>query len=105
MGWVLSNEFQINNGVRLGGILSPVLFGVHKDGLLEKLVNAKVGCFIGNAFLGVLVCADDLALVAPTPFAMRKLLSFCDTYSYDYSVSFNDSKSKCLHSNGGMRFS
>ena len=47
-------------------------------GLLEKLINAKVGCFIGNAFLGVLAYADDLALIAPTPSAMRKLLSICD---------------------------
>ena len=59
------------------------------DGLPEKLINAKVGCFIGNAFLGVLAYADELALVAPTPFAMRKRLSICDAYGHEYSVSFN----------------
>ena len=54
-------HFQIKNCVRQGGILSPILFGIYMDGLLEKLINAKVGCFIGNAFLRVLAYADDLA--------------------------------------------
>ena len=101
---VLSNEFQIKNGVRQGGILSPILFGIYIDGLLQKLINAKVGCFIGNAFLGVLAYADDLALIAPTPSAMRKLLSICDAYGHEYSVSFNASKSKCIYFNAGVRF-
>jgi hypothetical protein len=48
MDGVLSNEFQIRNGVRQGGILSPILCGICMGGLLEKLINAKVGCFIGN---------------------------------------------------------
>jgi hypothetical protein len=46
--------------------------------LLVKLIDAKVGCFIGVAFLGVVVHADDHALVALTTLAMRKLLSNCE---------------------------
>jgi hypothetical protein len=56
------------------------------DGLLENLIDVKVGFFSGNAFLGVIAYANDLAIVAPTPFAMRKLLSMCDAYGHEYSV-------------------
>jgi hypothetical protein len=52
------------------------------DGLLENLINAKVGCFIGNAFLGVFAYADNLAIASPIPFAMRKLLNICDAYGH-----------------------
>jgi len=34
------------NGVKQGGVLSPVLFCVYKDGLLFALCATKTGCFI-----------------------------------------------------------
>jgi hypothetical protein len=36
---VYTNRFPIQNGVKQGGILSPVLFCIYIDGLLDKLGN------------------------------------------------------------------
>ena len=41
------------NGVKQGGVLSPVLFGVYIDGLLATLKDAGIGCHIGSQFVGV----------------------------------------------------
>jgi hypothetical protein len=36
-----------SNGVKLGGVSSPVLFCLYIDGLLVALLQVGVGCFIG----------------------------------------------------------
>ena len=66
------------------------------DDLLLALSKSGVGCYIGSNFVGALVYADDIVLIAPTTTAMRKLLSMCGEYAIEYCISFNASKSKCL---------
>ena len=57
VGWdkSLSAPFHVSNGVRQGGVLSPVLFSVYLDGLLQKLADSGVGCHWGHLFAGA-VC-------------------------------------------------
>lgn len=93
---VTTDYFLAINGVKQGGVLSPVLFCVYIDGLLTALTNAGVGCFIGDNFVGALAYADDIVLLAPSASALRKMLVICDQYANEYSISFNASKSKCL---------
>jgi len=93
---VFSNRFLVRNGVKQGGILSPVLFCIYFDGLLCRLEKANVGCFIGNVFVGALAYADDVVLLAPTPRAMRIMLGICDSYANEFHVIYNAKKSKCI---------
>ena len=58
--------FPVRNGVRQGGIISPVLCWIYIDGLLCMLSESGVGCYIGRVFVGALAYADDNALLAPT---------------------------------------
>ena len=71
---VFSDYFCVLNGVKQGGVLSPVLFCVHIDELLLKLSAAGVGCYMGSTFVGALAYADDIVLICPTPSALRLLL-------------------------------
>lgn len=91
-----SEYFLAINGVKQGGVLSPVLFCLYIDGLLLALSKAGVGCFIGSTFVGALAYADDIVLIAPTASALRLLLAICDSYASDYCILFNAQKSKCL---------
>ena len=47
VGWGVSksNYFSLSNGVKQGGVLSPVLFTLYIDKLLIKLKLSRVGCF------------------------------------------------------------
>jgi Reverse transcriptase (RNA-dependent DNA polymerase) len=92
----LSSTFPVTNGVKQGGILSPILFCVYYDELLQELRRTNTGCHIGSWFVGVLAYADDLALLAPSASAMRKLLATCEQFSQRFSLSFNAAKSKCM---------
>jgi hypothetical protein len=61
-GGCLSEPFGVSNGVRQGGVLSPVLFAVYLDGLLEELSDSGVGCYWGHMFAGALCYADDITM-------------------------------------------
>ena len=93
---VLSEYFLVTNGVKQGGVLSPVLFCIYIDNLLVQLSKSGFGCYIGNTFVGALAYADDIVLVAASASATRMLLSICDDFASEYSISFNSTKSKCM---------
>ena len=86
------------NGVRQGGVASPVMFCVYIDELLSGLRDKGVGCWFGKFFVGAIAYADDIVLLAPSAGAMRAMLSVCDQFGSQYSVKFNATKSK------GMQF-
>jgi len=83
---VQSRWFGVMNGVKQGGVLSPILFCVYIDDLLKSLAEANVGCYIGSCFVGVLAYADDLVLLAPTATAMRRMLHICEEFANTFSV-------------------
>ena len=92
-----SAAFKVLNGVKQGGIISPIMFCVYIDDLLLSLKSSGVGCYMGNFFVGALAYADDIVLLAPSANAMRRMLLCCDSYASDYNIIFNASKSKCIH--------
>ena len=77
---ILSSSFNAVNGVKQGGVLSPVLFCIYIDSLLTKLSESGIGCYMDDNFLGALGYADDIILIDPSPSAMCKLLAICDGY-------------------------
>ena len=81
---MFSLYFPIHNGVRQGAISSPILFCLYIDELLVKLKLSKVGCYIGNVFVGALCYADDLSLLAPSADAMRKMLRICEEFAAEH---------------------
>lgn len=99
VSWTGTNSasFLASNGVKQGGVLSPILFCIYMDGLLHRLASAGVGCFMGDEFVGAVAYADDIVLVAPTPSAMSKMLTICDEFAVEHNVLYNALKSKCIY--------
>ena len=92
----LSQPFEVTNGVRQGGVLSPLFFSVYIDDLLLKLKNAGIGCHIGNYYFGALGYADDIVLLCPTKEGLRNMIRICETYAAEHDIIFNGNKSKLL---------
>jgi len=76
-GNVMSEIISVSNGVKQGGVMSPILFTIYMDELLIILSMSGVGCYIGNTYCGSLGYADDVILLCPTLMSMRKMLSIC----------------------------
>jgi len=72
----MSDYFNALNGVKQGGVISPILFGIYIDDLLVSLSQLGVGCYVAGNFVGAIVYTDDIVLISPTPLGMRKLLFF-----------------------------
>ncbi len=87
--------FGVVNGVKQGGVLSPLLFAVYIDGLLIRLEETGVGCHMGIRFIGALTFADDLNLLAPNLSGLKILIDVCKKYAKVFNIKFNGSKS-CL---------
>ena len=99
----LSASFTVTNGVRQGGVLSPILFIVYMDELLQKLRKSGYGCYIGPHFLGALAYADDIVLVSPTKNGLKSMANICEKYSSEYNIVFNASKSQyCIFRNSNV---
>ena len=45
--------------VRQGGVLSPILFGIYIDGLVNLVDKTNIGCKIGAICTGIFLHADD----------------------------------------------
>ena len=89
---VNSPYFSISNGVRQGGILSPILFTLYMDTLLKRLESHGIGCHIGHYYYGALSYADDLALLCPSVSGLQEMLNICDEFSKEFDVQFNAKK-------------
>ena len=87
---------NVTNGVRQGGILSPVLFSVYMDDLSVLLNSSKVGCVLNGITTNHLMYADDTCLLAPSPAALQQLLRICSEFAISNSVVFNESKTKLM---------
>jgi len=95
-GSSLSNPFNVTNGVRQGGILSPILFNLYMNDLSIMLNESKIGCKINGRMCNHLMYADDTCIVAPCPSALKKLLDICCVFAEQHSVKFNGKKSKYI---------
>ena len=99
---VRSDSFRITNGTRQGSVLSPVLFSVYLDNLLQELRIQGVGCHMGGVWVGAAGYADDIILLAPSRAAMQKMLKVCEVYASSHNLCFSTdpmpskSKTKCI---------
>jgi hypothetical protein len=91
-----SAAFSCTNGLRQGGVASPILFSVYFDELLERLKFSGAGCHVNHTFTGAVAYADDVTLLAPSLGGLDVLLRVCDEFAQEYSVTFNSKKTVCI---------
>ncbi len=82
--------FTSTNGVRQGGIISPLMFTMYMDELIKELKASGIGCHIGHEYLGFLGYADDLKLMCLGIKGLQKMISICEKFGEKYSVKYNE---------------
>jgi hypothetical protein len=91
-----SKSFVITRGTRQGSVLSPYLFNIFIDELLEKLSMSNFGIHIGNKLYNSFAYADDITVMSSSVTGLQKLIDICTDYSKRWRFNFNKDKSKCM---------
>ena len=93
---VMSQRFNISNGVRQGGIMSPLLFGVYIDELMQTLKANGIGCYMGHYYCGAFGYADDIILLCPSVTGLEAMIKVCEQFAHKHNILFNGKKSKFM---------
>ena len=74
-GSTLSSKFQVTNGVRQGGVLSPLLFNVYVNELSKLLNKSGIGGNMGGTIINYMLYADDICIVSLSLSGLQQLLN------------------------------
>ena len=95
MEWGDSSTFVMENGIKLGAVLSAVLFCVYIDELFSLLRRKRSGCWVNG--VGMLAYADYIMLLSPTLEGLQDMADTCAAYMsvHNLSVSTHPDPRKC----------
>ena len=83
-------------GVRQGGVLSPYLFAIFIDDLIDRVKSSNTGCFLSFICCCVFLYADDILLLSPSITGLQALLTACERELDDLDMRINVTKSSCF---------
>ena len=89
--------FSPENGVRQGDTMSPTLFALYINDLVENLNEIGKGVKIGNNSVSALLYADDIVLLAEKETDLQDMLNVLDKWCTNWRMVVNISKTKILH--------
>ena len=94
-----SYSFAASQGVFQGSILSPHLYNIYTEELLETISESSCrGTSIHGTFSGIVAYADDIILLSPTLSGLQQLLDKCMDYFNTTGISLNTGKTEFVAS-------
>ena len=89
--------FNIEEGLKQGCVLSPVLFCIYINELAKMYRNKNVGVSIFNVKISCLFCADDVVLISENENDhLQNMLNIASDFSKKWKLDFNHSKSNVV---------
>ena len=82
--------------IRQRCILSPILFSMYTEGLLDRLRRMNAGVSVGRDKVCMLLYADDVVVMTESAKELQSLLDVVNEYGRDFGVNFSCKKSKVM---------
>ena len=87
-----SRPYIVQQGVKQGGILSPSLYKIYINNLLNSLQECNLGSVIGSIYIGSPTCADDVLLLSNNKHELQAMLDTANKYSQTHSYQIHPQK-------------
>ena len=84
----ISDSFQVLQGTRQGGVLSPILYLVSIDDLILELKASMEGLIVYNIILGSPIVADDMLLLSLSKFGLSIIMQICYRHSLKWYFGY-----------------
>ena len=91
-----TQPFPINQGVRQGYVLSPLLFNVFLADLPKKLNMVQEKLVVDDLELNSLYWADDIVLLSKSQEKSSEMINVLASYCKENKLTINIKKTKCL---------
>lgn len=96
-GCMVSKFFQLTCGIRQGGVLSPYLFAIYIDSVVDKVRRHRsTGCHIRYECFSIFLYADDIIILSPSVTSLQILLRICEDELEWLDMAINAKKSACM---------
>ena len=94
---IQTQSFDIPVGVRQGDNLSPTLFSIFLNDLATGLKSLNCGVDINDYNLTILLYADDIVLLAPSPEKLQHQIDYVHQWCKKWRMKINSDKTQIVH--------
>ena len=89
--------FTTECGVKQGDAVSPMLFGIFINDLVQDLKDSDCGVKLDGIHVPCLLYADDIALIAESETDLQKMIQVLYDWCRKWRMRVNTNKSKVIH--------
>jgi hypothetical protein len=91
-----SKTFRTTTGVKQGGPMSPKLFAIYMDEMLEEISKLPGGCHMDELILSIIAYADDTLLLFESEEYLQKAITIVERYCKTHAIKINEKKSQYI---------
>jgi len=92
----LSSFFENKTGLKQGNPLSPILFNLALQKVIQSIKMVPSGIKIGKEQLNILAYADDIAFIGKNEVEIRKLFVGMENIARKFGLQINQEKTKYM---------
>jgi hypothetical protein len=95
-GEIMSTLFRTTVGVKQGGPLSPRLFSIYVEELIDELEKSGFGTHVNGLKTGVIMYADDLIIMSDDKVKLQQMLNIVENYCDKWEIKINAKKTQYI---------
>jgi len=92
----LSSVFENKTGLKQGDPLSPILFNLALQKVIQSIKMVPGSVKIGKEQLNILAYVDDITLIGKNKIEVRKLFVEMENIARMFGLRINQEKTKCV---------
>ena len=93
----LTDIFTVTNGVRQGDTISPTLFNLYTNDLVDELNALKCGVDIDGRCVSILLYADDVVIMSDSEDKLQKMINCVYSWCRRWRLCVNLAKTNVVH--------